>query len=101
MDAKKGDWVQIYFIGLKPEERPSHLPEDTRKVPLEVRIRGFLLDEEAEKNDIVKIETSAGRVVEGKLVAINPMYEHGFGEPVPELLWIGKNLRRILEGDEK
>ncbi|HBG38663.1 MAG TPA: 2-amino-4-ketopentanoate thiolase, partial [Clostridiaceae bacterium] len=29
---KKGEWVQIHDIVLKPEERSPHLPEDTKKV---------------------------------------------------------------------
>jgi hypothetical protein len=38
MIAKKGDWVQIKRIVLKPEERSSNVPEDTSRVPLEMRL---------------------------------------------------------------
>jgi len=39
--AKKGDWVQIQVTILHPEERAPQVPEDTKKVPLEMRVKGF------------------------------------------------------------
>ncbi|ANQ53837.1 2-amino-4-oxopentanoate thiolase subunit OrtA [Thermosipho sp. 1070] len=99
MHAKKGDWVQIQQILLKPEERTAPLPEDTQKVPLMMRIKGFLINETAEIGQEVEIKTLTGRLVKGELVAINPKYEHDFGEPVPELITVGLELRKILEGD--
>ncbi len=98
MKVKKGDWVQIHYIALSPEERASHLPEDTKKVPFEVRIKGFLEDETAEIGDIVTIKTPIGRKVKGKLEKVNPKYEHNFGEPIPELLRINED---DLLGGEK
>lgn len=99
MIAKKGDWVQIQKTLLKPEERTAPLPEDTKKVPLQMRVKGFLINETAQIGDEVEIETLIGRRVSGKLVSINPKYDHDFGEPVPELITIGIELRKILEGD--
>lgn len=96
-DAKKNDWVQIHSIVLKPEERSPHLPEDTKKVPLEVWQKGFITHD-ATIGDEVEIETVIGRKVKGKLVTVNPVYEHNFGKPVPELLTIGMELRKFLEG---
>ncbi|GAB6190092.1 2-amino-4-oxopentanoate thiolase subunit OrtA [Marinitoga arctica] len=101
MIAKKGDWVQIYFIGLNPEQRTSNIPEDTKRVPLEIRIKGFLLNNEAKIGDDVKIETPVGRVVEGTLEEIYPKYKHNFGKPIIELLQVGKQLREMIEGDQK
>jgi hypothetical protein len=37
-----------------------------------------------------------GRKVAGRLSAINPGYFHTFGEPIPELVHIGKDLRARL-----
>ena len=99
MNTKKGDWVQIHNIVLKPWERASHLPEDTKKVPLEVWEKGFILND-ARIGDEVEIETVTGRKVKGTLVKVNPVYEHNFGEPVPELLTIGRELRKILKGED-
>lgn len=99
MRAKKGEWVKIYSIVLKPEERAPQVPEDTKKVPLETWVKGFLL-EDANKGDLVKVKTYTGRVVEGTLVEIAPTFRHSFGENVPELLEIGQQLREILFGGD-
>ncbi|ADL08237.1 2-amino-4-oxopentanoate thiolase subunit OrtA [Thermosediminibacter oceani] len=97
-DAVKGTWVQIHRVVLKSEERSPHLPDDTKKVPLELRLKGFLTHD-ACIGDEVEIETLIGRRVKGRLVKVNPEYDHGFGRPVPELLTIGMELRKILGGD--
>jgi len=99
MDAKKGDWVRIHNIVLKPEERAENLPEDTKKVPLEMWVKGFLLNDEANIGDEVEIETYIGRKTKGALVEVNPRWEHDFGEVVPELLHIGRHLRKIMDED--
>lgn len=99
--AKKGDWVRIYNIVLNEKERAPQVPDDTKKVPLEMWDKGFLLNEEASIGDEVEVETYIGRKVKGKLVEINPYYDHDFGKCVPELLYIGKQLRSILKGGEK
>ncbi|EYE89648.1 2-amino-4-ketopentanoate thiolase subunit alpha [Fervidicella metallireducens AeB] len=97
--ARKGEWVQVHQIVLKPEERPAHLPEDTKKVPLELWVKGFL-NHDAEIGDEVEITTLTGRTIKGELVEINPKYEYGFGEFVPELLQVGIQLRSILKDGE-
>ena len=101
MDAKAGDWVRIYKIVLEPGERASNIPEDTRDVPLEMWDKGFLMDKEANIGDTVKVESYIGREVEGKMVEVNPYWEHDYGRAVPELLYIGRQAREILgEEDE-
>lgn len=97
MEAKKGQWVQIHQIVLQPHERAPHLPDDTKQVPLELRVKGFLQDD-AKIGDEVTIETIIGRKLIGKLEVVNPRYEHDFGEPIPELLTIGREARELLEG---
>ncbi|SHH61759.1 2-amino-4-oxopentanoate thiolase subunit OrtA [Sporanaerobacter acetigenes] len=97
MDAKKGDWVRIHKIVLKPEERSPHLPEDTQKVPLEMWDKGFLLNDVANIGDEVEIETYIGRKTSGTLIEINPYYTHDFGKCVPELLYIGRQVRSLIE----
>lgn len=102
MDAKRGDWVRIHNIVLEAGQRAQNVPEDTQKVPLEMWVKGFLLDESANIGDRVKVETYIGRVVEGTLVEVNPYYKHNFGKAVPELLYVGRQARKLLlEGDEK
>lgn len=97
MKAKKGDWVKIHSIVLKPEERAPQVPADTKLVPLETWVKGFL-QADAEMGDIVKVETYTGRCVEGTLVEIAPTFKHSFGQNIPELLQIGQQLRSILFG---
>lgn len=98
--AKKGDWVQIHQIVLQPEERAPQVPEDTKKVPLELWVKG-VAKTEARLGEQIEIETTTGRIVKGELVAVNPKYIHSFGEFVPELLEIDRQVKGILFGGEK
>jgi hypothetical protein len=95
----KGTWVEIHRIVLAPGERAPQVPEDTRLVPLEMRVKGFLL-EAAALGEEAEIETPAARRLRGTLVADNPAYTHGFGPPIPELSTIGSAVRRILRERE-
>lgn len=97
--ANKGDWVQVHEIVLKPEERPAHLPEDTKKVPLELWVKGFL-EHDANIGEEVLITTLTGRKTKGTLIAVNPGYTYGFGNYVPELLRVGVQLRELLKEGE-
>jgi hypothetical protein len=73
---------------LPPDERADHLPEDTKGVPLEMRVKGFLVAA-ATLGDQVEIVTAAGRRLHGTLAQANPAYAHGFGAPIAELVAIG------------
>lgn len=95
--AKKGDWVRIHTILLQPEERAPQVPEDTKNVPLEMWVKGRLINEEAPLGSQVSIKTLTGRIEKGELVEINPVYRHGFGEYVDELSYIGPNLRKMIQ----
>lgn len=94
--ATEGDWVRIYRIELRPEERADSLPEDTREVPLEMWMKGKLVTESAKISEQVTIETPIGRKVEGELVEVNPVIPHGFGSCVPELADVGVELKEIF-----
>ncbi len=96
-DAQKGDWVQIHKIVLEVGKRAPNLPQETQEVPLELRVRGFLLDKEAKQGEQVMIETLIGRRLSGKLEEVNPIYKHNFGRPIPELLKIGLELKAFLK----
>ncbi|MTI61350.1 MAG: 2-amino-4-ketopentanoate thiolase [Firmicutes bacterium] len=99
--AKQGDWVQINSIVLEAGNRAPNIPKETQEVSLELRVRGFLLNKEAELNDQVRIETYIGREFSGRLERINPAFEHSFGRVIPELLPIGRELKTMLEGSDK
>ncbi len=92
---KKGSWVQIHKIVLKAEERTAQIPEDTKKVPLEMWVKGFLNDD-ANMFDHVKITTLTERTEEGTLVAFEPSYHHDYGDFVVELLQIDKMVKNAL-----
>lgn len=98
---KKGEWVQIHDVILKPEERTAKIPEDTKLVPLEIWVKGFL-NEDAAMGDIVEVTTRVGRTARGKLVDVNPTYDYGFGEIyIPELLKISRQVKDIVRGVEE
>ncbi len=93
----RGTWVEIRRIVLPAGERAPHVPDETRRVPLEMRVRGFLLHDGA-LGEPAELLTPAGRRLRGTLDRALPAAEHGFGPPVPELLAIGGELRARLRG---
>jgi len=96
--AKQGDLVRVHITVLQPEERAANLPQATQLVPFEGWIKGFLLDEQAEVGQTVRIETLIGREISGRLMEIGPIYDHNFGKPQPELNFIGRGAWQKLEG---
>ncbi len=97
--AKKHDYVQIHRIVLEPDARATTIPDDTRSVPLEMWVKGYLNDETANIGDEVSVITRTGRQVSGKLVDDAPHYTHSFGNLVPELLQVGDQVRSIVFGE--
>lgn len=91
----EGTWVEIHRIVLAPGERAPQVPEDTRRVPLEMRVKGFLVAP-ASLGDEVEVVTPAGRRQRGRLAEINPPYTHGFGPPIAALSAVGKEVRDVL-----
>lgn len=90
-----GTWVQIENTVLEPAERAPQIPEETRRTPLVMRTKGFL-KQNADPDDEVTVETVTGRTLRGKLIAVNPPYEHGFGAPIPELFSVGRKFRELI-----
>lgn len=99
MKAIQGDWIRIHKIVLNTDQRAPQLPEDTKKVPLEMWDKGFLLSSSAKIGDEVEIETIIGRKLTGTMIELNPQFDHAWGNCVPEILQIGKQLRSILAGE--
>ncbi len=94
--AYKGDYVQIGDTVLRPGERAPQVPEDTKKVPLEMRVKGFMENDSAQIGQEVMVKTVIGRSIRGILMAVNPRFTHDFAGPQPELLHIGSELKKIL-----
>ena len=90
-----GSWVEIHAILLAAGKRAPQVPDDTKQVPLEMKVRGFLL-KDARLGDEADIRTASGRCLSGTLSVINPGYEHGFGLPLPALSSIAEELRTLL-----
>jgi len=99
--VKKGEWVQIHDIILRPGERSVKIPEETKGVPLELWVKGFL-KEDARIGGRVEITTIIGRTVSGELVDVNPTYDYGFGDIyIDELLKVRLQARAIVRGESE
>jgi len=94
--GKPGDWVMVHRVVLTAAERAPQVPADTKQVPLELRVKGFLV-REAALGEAATIRTVSGREMTGTLVEINPQYTHSFGAPLPELQAIGAELHALLK----
>ncbi|KPK37837.1 MAG: 2-amino-4-ketopentanoate thiolase [Gammaproteobacteria bacterium SG8_47] len=90
-----GTWVEIHNVVLSPDARAPQIPADTRQVPLEMRVKGFLVSP-ASVGGQADVVTAAGRHLRGTLSQVNPAYTHGFGAPIPELSTIGAEVRARL-----
>ena len=95
MYVEKGTWVEIYNIVLEKDKRAPQVPDDTKQVALEMKVKGFLA-EDAIVGEEATIITPVGRTLTGRLTEVNPAYTHQFGHPIPELSPIGRELREIL-----
>ncbi len=94
-EAPKGSWVEVHRIVLEAGQRAPRLPDDTRRVALEMKVKGFLV-RRGTIGEEVEIVTPAGRTITGTLMTINPAYAHHFGAPIPELSTVGLELRQLL-----
>ncbi len=89
---------------LDPADRSKNLPPETADKPLMMWVKGFAQGE-AGMGDELTVETMTGRRVTGALSAVNPGYFITYGNPIPELTKVGRDLRfrlaayRAAEGD--
>ncbi len=87
-----GEWVEVERVLLEPADRSANLPPETAEKPMLVWVAGFAVTE-AGLGEEVTVETTTGRLVTGRLSAINPGYFHTFGNPLPELIGVGRDLK--------
>jgi hypothetical protein len=90
--AREGDWVEVECKLLDPADRSKNLPPETAEKPLMMWVKGFAQGE-AGMGEELAIETMTGRRVTGALSAVNPGYYITYGDPLPELTHIGRDLR--------
>ena len=95
---EQGTFVRIRQTVLQPAERSPNLPEDTKKVPFKIWVKGYL-NEDADMFDIVSITTIDGRIYTGRLKEVNPPYRHTYGDFVPEVLQVRDIIRNDMSGD--
>jgi hypothetical protein len=93
--CRAGDWVEVACVLLEPADRAEGLPPETAEKPLLMWVKGFASAGVA-IGEPVEVETMTGRKVTGDLSAINPGYYHTFGDPIPELNDVGRNVRAQL-----
>ena len=93
--AREGDWVEVECKLLDPADRSKNLPPETAEKPLMMWIKGFAQGE-AGMGEELTIETMTGRKVTGALSAVNPGYFITYGNPIPELTHVGRDLRAQL-----
>lgn len=94
----KGTYVRIRRTLLEPTERSNNLPEETKKVPFKMWVKGYLL-EEADLFDIVKIKTITGRFETGRLKEVEPPYKHSYGDFVAEIMTLKDIIINDMYGD--
>jgi hypothetical protein len=97
--AGLGDYVQISQIVINPENRAPQIPEDTKKVPYTLWIKGYAL-KEAVIFEEIEISTITGRKLTGTLTDINPSFNHSFGKYVKELGQVRDQVKNLLGGDK-
>ena len=97
--VKEGAYVQIHKIVLSANERSPQVPVDTSKVPLEMFVKGFLLND-AILGEQVKIKTVTNRIEEGTLIDAKPTHHHNFGDYVPEVITMSRTIKNFMDGDE-
>lgn len=95
----KGTWVRVHKILVNPEDRSPNLPEDTKKVPVELWTKGYL-QKDSEIGEEVQIKTITNRIEKGELIEANPSYSHNYGSHIPEIMEIGIQLKKILFGGD-
>ncbi len=93
--VEKNRYVEIRRTLLEAGKRNKNIPEETKKVPLEMRMRGTLL-EDGNLLEHVRIETETGRMEEGILVSVDPRYDHDFGGHVEELRIVRQRIRKDM-----
>lgn len=96
---EKGTYVRIRKTILKPSERASNLPEETKLVPFKMWVKGYL-QEESDLFDIVTVKTTTNRLETGRLKEANPPYKHSYGAFVPELLELRDIILSDFHGDD-
>lgn len=92
---KKGTFVEIENIVLECWDRARAIPDDTKKTPLKMWVRGWV-NSDCELGDKVEITTAIDRKIEGIVVESEPGYNHNFGSHISDIDYISIQARKII-----
>ena len=94
--GRAGDWAELAprRARARASGRPA-LPPTRPRRRSRPACKGFL-ERDARVGEAAAVRTLSGRRVEGALLRVDPPPGHSFGEPQPELLAIGPELRALL-----
>jgi hypothetical protein len=95
--APAGRWARVHRLVLPPDERAPGIPADTAAAPFEAWVNGWL-EHEAAVGEQAIVRTASGRLVEGRLVEIDPAYRHSFGAPPAPLQLSARRATAIVYG---
>lgn len=92
----KGTYVEIEKIILGPDERASHIPLDTKKLPLVMHVKGFLCND-GNIGERVELVTMTKRKESGILIVVKPFFNHTFGHFVDEVMCVKQSILQEME----
>ncbi|MCL2608885.1 MAG: 2-amino-4-oxopentanoate thiolase subunit OrtA [Treponema sp.] len=93
--AEKGQWVRIKRLVLESGQRADKLPEETGRVPFTVWVTGRLVSGAA-LGEEATVMTKTGRLEQGELLEVEPVYRLDYGRYVPQIAGIGEQAWAIL-----
>jgi hypothetical protein len=97
---RRGELVPIETVVLPIGERAPQVPDDTKKTPLRAFTKGFLQEESATRGDRVTVRTMSDRLVKGTVSDLPVSPTHTFGDSVPELTAVHRQVFELMFGGE-
>ena len=97
---RRGELVPIETVVLPIGERAPQVPDDTKKTPLRAFTKGFLQEESATRGGRVTVRTMSDRLVKGTVSDLPVSPIHTFGDSVPELTAVHRQVFELMFGGE-
>ena len=95
----KGEYVRIRKYLLRPEDRLGGIPEETKKQPLKMWVKGRL-NHESELFQPASITTATGRTLFGDVKETKPTHKFSYGAYVDEILQMREIILREMWGND-
>ena len=97
---RRGELVSVETVILPVGERAPQVPDDTKRTPLRAFTKGFLQEESATRGDRVTVRTMSDRLVKGTVSDHPVSPTHTFGDSVPELTAVHRQVFELMFGGE-